>query len=434
MRRTFFVLAAAALGAFACVSTLPADGYPCPCADGWQCCAASNVCIPQGRTCPVPACVPDCSSGRCGPNECGTSCGACVCNGKTCREDQMCTPVGRCGLYVGATRPPKVMLVVDKSGSMKTVASSETQWGCANDQSGNGYDPVGDCKWNTLKQMLVEDGGFLDAAGSQARIGLAIFSGPSGFDACSAGEILVPVPESPGASKEAIRSKLDSVVPAGGTPMSSTLNNIAADFDFMKKEQATPNFVVLITDGSPNCNASLAGCAECTNGGNPAQMCGDVRNCLDDVALASAVSRLRAKDVFTLVIGIGTVFSNPVARKALDDAAIAGGMPQSDAPTKFYFASTNEDLGNILKKIVPSIGTCLFTLESAPSDPDSLEVVLTDSTLAAPGNRTDLVRGADWDYTDDTHTAVAIKGAQCLVIQTAEKDRYQLSFLEMKPL
>ncbi|MGC4117526.1 MAG: VWA domain-containing protein [Myxococcales bacterium] len=413
----------------ACVKNLPVTDLPCPCATGWECCL--GVCIPKGAYC---SCVPDCSGGRCGPNECGTSCGACVCNGKTCREDQVCTPVGRCGVMVGAGRPSKVMLVLDRSGSMKTL-STDSGWGCAQDSSGSGYDPTGSCRWNDLKELLLGPGGFLDEAGAQARIGLALFSNAGRADACEAGTVVVPVPETAGASKAELRRQLDSAVPGGGTPTSLTLMNVATDAAFTKREPDTLQFVVLITDGAPNCNASVSACTACTNGGDPSTMCGDPRNCLDDAALVAAVKTLRAKDILTLVIGLG-VFQSPGAsdaldRAVLDQAAVEGGLPQG-GDTRFYYAMSTTDLGEILKKIVPSIGTCFFTLERAPADPDTLEVYLTDSTTSDPGSP--LVRGTDWDYTDKSYTAVAIKGGQCQVIQNAVPGRYQLSFMEQNPL
>ncbi|HEY3549284.1 MAG TPA: hypothetical protein VGK17_24695, partial [Propionicimonas sp.] len=224
----------------------------------------------------------------------------------------------------GMQKPAKIMLALDRSGSMKTLASSDTQWGCAADGSGNGYNPSGDCKWITLLDLLTRTGGFLDQTSASARHGLAIFSGPNSSDSCAAGSIEVPVPDAAGASVQTIKSKLFSYAPSGGTPSASTLGNIAADSSFTRNEVATKSAVVLITDGNPNCNSSLSLCSACTNGGNPAQMCGDVRNCLDDVALTAAVKTLKAKTIDTFVIGFGSAFSNPDAKKALNDAAEAG--------------------------------------------------------------------------------------------------------------
>ena len=152
-------------------------------------------------------------------------------------------------------------------------------------------------------------------------------------------------------------------------------------------------------------------------------------NCLDHEALIAAVKGLKAKDIFTLVIGFGSAFHNPGAKDVLNQAALAGGMAQAGAETMFYFASSYGDLAAILKQVVPSIGTCVFSLERAPTDPDSLEVILTDTSVEPPDDRT-LQRGVDWDYSDDSHAAIAITGAQCLAIQLAAEGRYHLSILD----
>ncbi|HEY3445409.1 MAG TPA: vWA domain-containing protein, partial [Myxococcales bacterium] len=180
---------------------------------------------------------------------------------------------------VGIQKPAKIMLALDKSGSMKTLASSDTQWGCADDGSGNGYNAAGDCKWITLKNLLIAPGGFLDQTAGSARHGLAIFSDPNSGDACAAGVVTVAIPDVAGSNIKDIKDALASYTPVGGTPSASTLRTIAGDSTFAKKEAATKSYVVLITDGQPNCNSSLGDCRACTNGGDPTKMCGDVRNC-----------------------------------------------------------------------------------------------------------------------------------------------------------
>jgi hypothetical protein len=42
------------LVAVACTGSVAEQGHPCPCASQWMCCTNSNVCVPEGSTCPVP--------------------------------------------------------------------------------------------------------------------------------------------------------------------------------------------------------------------------------------------------------------------------------------------------------------------------------------------------------------------------------------------
>ena len=239
----------------------------------------------------------------------------------------------------GGDAGTKLMLVVDKSGSMKMLASSDTAWGCANDGLGNGYDPSGDCKWNTLKDLLTKTGGFLDQMPS-ARVGMALFSDPNTTDSCATGVVEVPVPAAAGASVASIKNKLAGYTPAGGTPSAATLQNLSNDPSLTSSEP-TRNYLLLVTDGMPNCNASMSpsSCTACTNAGDPSKSCGDLRNCLDSVALVDAVKALKAKGIDTFVVGFGNAFSNADARKVLDDAAAAGGQAQQGQATLFYLAT-----------------------------------------------------------------------------------------------
>lgn len=340
---------------------------------------------------------------------------------------------------VGIQKPAKIMLVLDKSGSMKTFASSDTQWGCAADGNGNGYNPAGDCKWITLVDLLTKSNGFLEQTAGSARHGLAMFSDPNNTaDSCAAGNVEVAVPDNAGASVGTIKSKLLGYTPQGGTPTAPTMRNIASDTPFTKKEAATKSYVVLITDGNPNCNSSLSQCNACTNGGDPAKMCGDVRNCLDDVALTSAVKMLKAKDIDTFVIGFGSAFSNPDAKKALNDAAVAGGQVSSDPNAKFYLATDETSLQAIFDKIKTVLQACTFGLDQVPKDPTLLEVTVynqkTKETAKLKAPTTPQATDGDWNYTDGTYTTVAIGSQWCKTLQEAEADTFIVYFTSVKEL
>ncbi|HEY3445123.1 MAG TPA: hypothetical protein VGK67_02120 [Myxococcales bacterium] len=253
-------------------------------------------------------------------------------------------------VHHGGDAGTKVMLVLDKSGSMKTLASSDTQWGCANDGAGNGYNPNGDCKWNTLKSLLSGANGFLDQTAGSVRHGMVIFSDPNSGDSCSPGVVEVAVASTAGANVAQIKQKLATYVPVGGTPSSATLRDLVNEPSLLSAEP-TNNYVLLVTDGLPNCNSSLSTCTACTNAGDPSKMCGDVRNCLDDVALVSAVKALKAKGIDTFVVGFGSAFDNVDARRVLDAAAEAGGQALAGQATKFYAATNAAELQSVLDQI-----------------------------------------------------------------------------------
>jgi hypothetical protein len=68
-----FRLAACILGLSACISPLPEQNQPCPCATGWTCCSAVtavSVCVTDIGLCPADAGAPD--AGSTGRNDAGT--------------------------------------------------------------------------------------------------------------------------------------------------------------------------------------------------------------------------------------------------------------------------------------------------------------------------------------------------------------------------
>lgn len=421
MRRPWFFASLAflvlTLSGFTCVQIIDESHHACPCAAGWTCCSNPSICVRDGESCPAPACTPDCSNDRCGPDGCGGSCKPCQCGEETCPSGEVCTPVGRCGIFREASRPAKVMLVLDRSASML---------------QGSTDDPRLDCKWNDLKHVIAGSGGFIDGLGNRARIGLTFFPDLSAADsdACTAGNVAVEVPDTPGFSTGQIVSMLDAsqATPFGGTPTSSTLKAVLADDAFTREEPATQRFVILVTDGLPNCNPAIANCSACMNGESPASSCGgDPKSCLDYDDSMNAVRALRAKGVYTAVVGFGSQTIGLVATDVLNDMATQGGMAR-DGSRKFFQAADAKELGAILQTLVSSIGTCVFKLSQAPQHPERLEVVLTD-TSTRPSQQTVLTRDSEWRYSDSTNTEVAITGSPCRLMQAAEPGRYTLSFL-----
>jgi len=344
----------------------------------------------------------------------------------------------------GVQKAPKIMLVIDKSGSMKTTPDSDTNWGCCQSAAPNciGYSPTGSCKWNSLRDLLVTSTtGFLDSTKDGARIGLAMFpnkgASVGGMEACAEGAVEVEVGSGAGDTVSAIKTGLEAIAPNGGTPTAALLQTLAKDLNspFMKDETATKRYVVLITDGLPNCNPSIGACTACSNTSgdtNPATWCGDKKNCVDDIRVVDAVKYLKSKGVETFVIGFGSGINNPAARSVLDRAAEAGGKAQSGQDTKFYQASNQADLEKVLNYIKTVIQKCTFDLSEAPSSEKTLEVSVSD---VAGGDPVTLVKGTDWDFVPDTALkAVQIKEPWCGKLQAAEANKYTLIFVSVKEL
>jgi hypothetical protein len=321
-----------------------------------------------------------------------------------------------CGLsQVSATSVPvNILLVIDKSGSMK--------------------DPLGGTsRWNAMKMALAAA---LDKVKGTIGFGLEFF--PNSADATQACELpagdgAIVLPIGPGTTTvPAIVGAFDTNQPAGGTPTAAAL---ARAYDYFTtgagKSLTGDRFVLLATDGGPNCNPSLTcATATCTlNLDDPQRTCGprlpdgtaanccDAKipngpsNCLDDATTVAQIGRLAAAKVKTFVVGIA---GTEAYAKSLDQFAVAGAVTNPNAPPS-YFAVTEAGgvagLTAVFSAITTRlITTCRLQLQSVPPDNDQLNVSV-DGTLVPAG--------ADgWRL--DTSTmppTVVLEGATCAKVQ-----------------
>jgi hypothetical protein len=202
----------------------------------------------------------------------------------------------------------------------------------------------------------------------------------------------------------------------GGTPVAATLTKMAG----VLAELHGDTFVVLITDGAPNCNAELAcgasGCipnienlsyagVDCT----PSHNCclptdadpGANRSCVDDQASLQAVQSLAAAGIRTFVVGMPG--SEPYV-DLLNGMAELGGTARDGEP-KYYPVSDTEALQQSLVAIAASVAiSCELPLDYEPPDRDFVNVYF-DGALV------DYDPDAGWEWTSDGH--VAIRGEAC---------------------
>src|SRR5262249_7984470 len=126
--------------------------------------------------------------------------------------------------------PPNVMLVLDRSGSMKyaITAGSATS------------------KWTDLKNAIAA---LVTGYDAQMRLGATLFSSDG---ACAANTIDVPVAAGAGA---AINTKLGITGPTGDTPTAVALDTVISKG--LLNDPTRPNYVVLATDGIPTCGETF---------------------------------------------------------------------------------------------------------------------------------------------------------------------------------
>jgi hypothetical protein len=287
---------------------------------------------------------------------------------------------------------PNLLLVVDTSGSMlipANPAAPECQVGgvaCGINQG----QPV--CPSNCptrLSEMKVAMNSFLGQFGSSARVGMVYFPRDNNCVAATTADIdigLLPPSETDDpaafqAQATQVNTAIQALTAQGGTPTGTTLQAMSA-YERLG-DPARKNFILLLTDGLPNCNRAnsnyqTAACA-CTSapvGGvdqcNPGQSL-EAEGCLDRSATVSAVASLRTIDIQTIVIGFGTELAGGDGPNTLQAMAEAGGFA-----TTYFRATNGAELATQLFKIggILDDKACETTLEVEPSDPGFLTVLV----------------------------------------------------------
>lgn len=325
-----------------------------------------------------------------------------------------CTEIGQ--------KPPIVYLILDRSGSMAAK------------------DGGAKTRWDLVRIALFDASvGVLRKLGGRIAPAVAVFPAASaGADQCGAGaELRAPAT---GAKEvyDGLLSALTIVSPAGGTPTAATLRALSPRLTKLA-EGGRPVFVLLATDGAPNCAATGCTAELCTRNiegdvtadgrkcAAPLNCCdpkmtsdGSPLNCVDSAATVAAVSALASVGVKTFVFGIpGT----EAYAKDLDALAVAGGTPRDGAPVgERYYAvksTTQADFVAALQAIAAKVvDDCVVTLESAPTDP-GVTNVLVDGVLVPQ----DPVDG--WTWTSDR--TIELHGKACAQIKAGLVGRLQVA-------
>ncbi len=259
---------------------------------------------------------------------------------------------GICGAMEFALQriPPNVMLVLDRSGSMdNSIGGGSTT-----------------TKWTDLKNAVAS---LVTSYDSEMRLGAAIFSSDGN---CAASNIDVPLAASAGST---IEQKLAAQGPNGNTPTAFAFDTVIAKG--MVNDPTRANYVVLATDGEPNCT---------------------------DTDVTSRITKLynQTPSVKTFVIGIGDgTASNPTLLNSWADA----GHTARTGTTHYYQTSSPTDLKAAFDAIVGGIVSCDFKMMQSAPDPNLVRVTENGTVLSpSPTN----------GYTfDPTTSTVSLHGTAC---------------------
>lgn len=345
---------------------------------------------------------------------------------------------------------PNLMVLLDTSGSMTQpvdTSDPDCRDGNGNLCGGGSFNcDVSRCptRWSEMRSAMAS---FLSSSGSIARMGLTVYPASQGTieTQCSASSaVKIPIPQVDDTDSSALQATANRISdeilnrpingsggPSGGTPTGASLRFVGAQAELQSPDR--DDFVLLLTDGLPNCNAQNpnGGTAACNCG---LQNCGSsAQVCLDKDASVAAVTDLRTQqNIRTIVIGFGADTAAGAGPETLNAMAEAGGFARNctkdpnacgagdtcDAVTKlcgrrFYQAANQAELANALREIIDKVGNtdpCLLALDPAqrPSS-SSLIVVYVNDEPVPEGTDT-------WQLTDQ---GVQFVGQMCTRIRSS---------------
>jgi hypothetical protein len=243
--------------------------------------------------------------------------------------------------------PADVLLVLDRSLSMNySIAASDCYCNQA-DATGSGFGgrvcaDTTDCKtrWNSTKDGLKAT----LANSTNVNWGLKFFMTPKAAE-CG----VTPDPEVPIGPDTAakIQAAIEGADQSLSTPTTAAINAAVA---YLKTvDDGNKKFILLATDGEPNCGAS-------PRTGKPET------NTTDVDGATAALAAAKAAGFTAYVVGIGP------AMTTLSKLAQAGG-------DRDYFPATSpEQLAEALSSISTIVGSCSFASDVSPPDPNNVAV------------------------------------------------------------
>jgi hypothetical protein len=287
--------------------------------------------------------------------------------------------------------PPEVMIVLDRSGSMSTDFDGGTRWS-----------KIGDA----VKSVV---------AGLTGMIGWGLTVFPTDNDCGTSSTVAVAIDVM---SAAAIAMKIDGNSPGGNTPTADAIKK-AADY-MAARTTPNPKYLLLATDGEPNCGAITSTCTCVIGSPDASGQCCIGSTCFgaclmvptDDGApkAIQAATDAATAGIHTFVIGVA---SDSGDSDTLNKLAVAGGEARSGSE-KFYPVTSGMDLVTAVNSIASQIISCSFALSSPPpSDLDLVEVDL--SSVMVPRDPTHM---NGWDF-GPGNMSIQFFGAACTSLQTA---------------
>ncbi len=287
--------------------------------------------------------------------------------------------------------PPEVMIVLDRSYSMTSTFDSGTRWSKVTD---------------AVKQVV---------ASLQGQIGWGLTVFPSDSSCGTSASVDVPVAAM---NAPAIAAKISSYTPDGNTPTGAAVKQATASM--AARTTPNPKYLLLTSDGEPNCGNPTTVCTCAIGSANAQGQCcaGSIcfGNCLplpsDDGAqqATAAVTAAATAGIHTFVIGVA---AGGAADAALNQLADAGKEPHPGA-TRYYAAGSQADLVTAVQTIAGQIISCSFALSAPPP----VDASLVDVNVAGVLVPRDPTHANGWDF-GAGDTSIQFYGGACTSLQSS---------------
>jgi len=278
--------------------------------------------------------------------------------------------------------PPDILIVLDRSGSMQQ-----------DPMTGMNCTTPGCSKWDQTTAALNQVLGQTDMT---VNWGLKLFGTSS---ACTVSNN-TENPVMPN-NAMAIQTRIGMTTTGSSTPTRAGIQ-VATTY-LAGLTDPNPKFILVATDGSPNCPANCSG-NTCMTTPNPAE----------EQAVVDAITAAAGMGIRTFVVGIATA-SDPDADMTLTNMANAGGVPRMGTPS-YYPVASQADLVTALGQIVTVAASCIFPVPTPPTTDGTTSKgdiqVKGDNTTIPP-----LDPNNGWTYTDAAMSSIELHGSACDMVK-----------------
>jgi len=269
--------------------------------------------------------------------------------------------------------PPDLLILLDRSGSMY---ESVDGYDCR-------FDPTCVSKWSQVTAAINQ---VVSRTEKSIRWGLKLFANDA-MCGITPGATVAPGLKNAAAIAAAIADPAN--LPASRTPTRAAELSAGDYLTTLGVTDKNPKFVLLATDGEPNCVEGSADTA------------------VDDtMAAIDSVTTVRNLGFSTFVIGIAT--EGGTADMTLNSMAMNGGYPLAGGTTQYYSIFTTDDLVTSLNRIQTiAMGMCTYPLGTPDPKSDMTKVTVTVDGVSSPKDDPN-----GWHF-DPGMTSITFSGTTC---------------------